>query len=251
MSRKTTIITGGAQGIGLGIATHFAEKGHDIILVDIDKEAGEEAVDRIKNSGLVRFIPCDVSVKVEVEQVIAETIRLTGRIDCLINNAGISAFWPLDEITEEDFDRVLGVNLKGAFLFSKAAASFLKKQEGAAIVNIASTRALMSEPGSEAYAASKGGLLALTHALAISLGPDVRVNAISPGWIEVGDWKKVSGMTEINHSQADKDQHPVGRIGTPEDVAKAAWFLCGEDSSFMTGQNLVLDGGMNVKMIYV
>lgn len=251
MNRKTTIVTGGAQGIGLSISKYFAQKGHHVIIADIDEEAGKEAIVNLREAHSIEFIPCDVAKAEDVRRVIDEAILLTGRIDCLVNNAGISSFWSLDEITEADFDKVIAVNLKGAFLFSKLATPHLKNQEGAAIINIASTRAIMSEPGSEAYAASKGGLLALTHALAISLGPEVRVNAISPGWIEVGDWKKNSDRVVVSHSQEDKAQHPVGRVGSPDDVAKAAWFLSSEESSFMTGQNLVLDGGMTVKMIYV
>jgi NAD(P)-dependent dehydrogenase (short-subunit alcohol dehydrogenase family) len=119
-----------------------------------------------------------------------------------------------------------------------------------AIVNIASTRAFMSEPNTEAYSASKGGIVALTHAMAISLAPHrIRVNCISPGWIEVRDWKKSGERKAPHHTRADRDQHPVGRVGTPEDIAEACEFLA-EHAGFMTGQTIVIDGGMTVKMIY-
>ena len=247
---KTTLITGGAQGIGLAIASLFAEKGHNVVILDVDEEAGQEALERLSSYQSVYFKSCDISKAEQVKSSIQFAIQKTGRIDHLINNAGVSNFYSFEEITEEQFDYVLDVNLKGAFWMSKTVRPYLEEQTGATIVNIASTRALMSEPNAEAYAASKGGLLSLTHAMAISLGPNIRVNAISPGWIEVGDWKKNSTQKLPNHSNEDKAQHPVGRVGVPLDVAQAAWFLCSEASSFMTGQNLVLDGGMTIKMIY-
>ncbi|MCP1366861.1 SDR family oxidoreductase, partial [Halomonas sp. BBD48] len=118
------------------------------------------------------------------------------------------------------------------------------------IINMASTRALQSEPHCEAYAAAKGGLLAMTHALAISLGPEVRVNAICPGWIETGPWQKSDQRSSPEHRAIDRDQHPVGRIGEPEDIAAAVAFLAGDEAGFITGQEFVIDGGMTRKMIY-
>jgi NAD(P)-dependent dehydrogenase (short-subunit alcohol dehydrogenase family) len=140
-----------------------------------------------------------------------------------------------------DWDRVLAVNLRGPFLCARDTAPLLRRAGSAVIINIASTRALMSEPDNEAYAASKGGLLALTHALANSLGPAIRVNAIAPGWIHT----RGEPLRPEDHAQ-----HPVGRVGRPEDVAQACLFLATAESAFMTGQCLVLDGGMTIKMIY-
>jgi NAD(P)-dependent dehydrogenase (short-subunit alcohol dehydrogenase family) len=171
--------------------------------------------------------------------------------DVLVNNAGIGHTAPVLDLTAGDFDRVIAVNLRGAFLCSQACArQMIARGKSGAIVNIASTRALMSEPDTEAYAASKGGIVALTHAMAISLGPKkIRVNCISPGWIEVADWQFTPRAKTPQHSQADREQHPVGRVGRPEDIAEACFFLA-EHAGFMTGQNLVVDGGMTVKMIY-
>ncbi|MQL53995.1 SDR family oxidoreductase [Desulfofundulus thermobenzoicus] len=166
-----------------------------------------------------------------------------GTIHILINNAGITCRRSPYELTVDQWDEVINVNLRGAFLCAREAARVMRRQGGGAIVNIASTRALMSEPGTEAYAAAKGGLIALTHALAISLGPDgIRVNAISPGWIETGDY---GALRSVDHHQ-----HPAGRVGRPEDIARACLFLTGPGSDFITGANLVIDGGMTRKMIY-
>jgi NAD(P)-dependent dehydrogenase (short-subunit alcohol dehydrogenase family) len=151
---------------------------------------------------------------------------------------------PLAELSLAEWNRVLAVNLTGTFLLARACAPHLARRRGA-IVNIASTRALMSEADTESYSASKGGLVALTHALAISLGPEVRVNAISPGWIDVRE-KRVNDPL----SAADHAWHPGGRVGLPADVAELALFLASAGSGFVTGQNFVVDGGMARKMVY-
>lgn len=167
-----------------------------------------------------------------------------------MNNAGFGNWKTIEERTVEEWDEVINVNLRAPYLMVKHLLPALKR--GAAVVNIASTRALMSEPKGEPYAASKGGLLSLTHALAISLGPrGIRVNAISPGWIEVSEYKKRSKRQVPQLREVDHLQHPAGRVGKPEDVANAILFLCSAESSFITGTNLVVDGGMTVKMIYV
>lgn len=247
---KVAIITGGGQGIGKAIVQAFSHQGAHVVIAEADEEAGKECQQWIQGKGgQATYMACDVSQESSIQSMIQTVAAQLGRIDVLVNNAGVSRFKSVEEISIREFDEVLAVNLRGAFVCAKYAAPHLKEHKGS-IINIASTRALMSEPGSEAYAASKGGLLALTHALAVSLGPAVRVNAISPGWIEVRDWKKSSQREEVEHSRADKDQHPAGRVGTPEDIGRAAVFLCSGESTFITGQNLVIDGGMTVKMIY-
>jgi NAD(P)-dependent dehydrogenase (short-subunit alcohol dehydrogenase family) len=184
--------------------------------------------------------------------MVEETVREFGGLDVLVNNAGIAAprGGPVAELALPDWNRVLAVNLTGAFLCAKHAAAHLRLNRGA-IVNIASTRALMSEPGCEAYAASKGGIVALTHALALSLGPDVRVNCISPGWIETAEWKRADQRRAPRLSAADHAQHPCGRVGRPEDIAALVDFLASEESGFITGANFTADGGMTRRMIYV
>lgn len=244
---STVIITGGAQGIGKGLVAHFTANGWQVLFVDSDSEAGNETAKEYAGS---HFIHGDLTQPGLAERAADECLRHFGRLDALINNAGVSHFSPIDDMTLDQFRRVIEINLVAYYACAKAAAPALRKAQGA-IVNIASTRALQSEPSGEAYAASKGGVLALTHALAISLGPQVRVNAISPGWIEVGPWQKSSQRQPAQHSEADKQQHPVGRVGTVEDVAHLADYLCGPRSGFVTGQNFVVDGGMTKKMIYV
>jgi NAD(P)-dependent dehydrogenase (short-subunit alcohol dehydrogenase family) len=183
--------------------------------------------------------------------VVKAVARWGGRLDILVNNAGyFGAFGTaVEKLTLARWRRTLDVNLGAAFLFAKHAARHLRKQRGA-IVNITSTRAVMSEPNTEAYAASKGGLSALTHALAISLGPEVRVNAIAPGWIATDAWKPRDRRKAPKLSAEDHAQHPVGRVGRPEDVADCAVYLVSEAAGFVTGQVITLDGGMTRKMIY-
>jgi len=243
------IITGGGQGIGKAAARRLLDKGLSVVIGDVDAEAGEETAREYKAFGPIRFIRCDVSEEDQVRRLIDETARTFEGIRALVNNAGISRFKPLDEATLADWNAVIGTNLTGAFLCSKYAAPHLR-DNGGAIVNIASTRALMSEPDTEAYAASKGGLVALTHALAVSLGPAVRVNCISPGWIETGEWEKRSARRAPRHSERDKLQHPAGRVGVPGDIAALVDYLISDQAGFVTGANFVVDGGMTRKMIY-
>lgn len=245
-------ITGGAQGIGRALAYTFAKQGYAVSIADPDKEAGFEVIREIRRmNGQGIFLAADVSREEDVERWIRVTVSELGGIHTLINNAGISRNGPMTELPLSDWDRVIGVNLRGAFLCSRAAARIMKKQRHGNIVNIASTRALMSEPDTEAYSASKGGILALTHAMAVSLGPHgIRVNAVSPGWIETSDWQYSERAQTPQHSERDRAQHPAGRVGTPLDIAEACLFLAGDKSGFITGQNLVIDGGMTVKMIY-
>jgi len=155
----------------------------------------------------------------------------------------------MKDLSLAEWNQVIGTNLTGSFLLAKHCGDHLQRNNGR-IVNIASTRALMSEPDTEAYAASKGGIVALTHALALSLGPQVTVNCISPGWIETCEWKKQSARHTAKHSDADKAQHPVGRVGKPEDIASLVAYLVSPEASFITGANFVVDGGMTRKMIY-
>lgn len=248
---RTVIVTGGAQGIGMAISLAFAQEGANVVIADIDEEAGEEHVTTIREQGgQATFIPTDVSKEDDVRNLVEQTIKTYGGIHILINNAGIGSSGTLFTRPMEEWDRVIGVNLRGPYMMAKYCAPELIKANPGVIINIASTRALMSEPNTEPYSASKGGLLALTHSLAISLGPKVRVNAISPGWIEVSQWKKKSQRRKPDLRPQDLTQHPVGRVGNPEDIAQACLFLASPAAGFITGANLIIDGGMTVKMIY-
>lgn len=247
--RTSVIVTGGGQGIGKAIARRLLGRGIDVVIADVDEEAGRETADEYADFGDIGFVRCDVSDEAQVRHLIDDTVRRHGGLGALVNNAGIPRFRSLEETTLEDWNSVIATNLTGAFLCGKYAAPHLKAARGA-IVNIASTRALMSEPGGEAYAASKGGIVALTHALAVSLGPAVRVNCVSPGWIEVADWKKRSARSTPRHSEADRAQHPAGRVGIPDDVAALVDYLLSDDAGFIVGANFVVDGGMTRRMIY-
>lgn len=249
---KVAMVTGGAQGIGRAVAMLLAKEGYRVSIADLDKDAGFEVIRYVQSmGGQAMFLQTDVSDEASVQRWMKLTHEDFGRVDVLVNNAGIGRSRPFLELSAEDFDRVIGVNLRGTFLCSQQAARIMKDQRKGAIINIASTRALMSEADTEAYSSSKGGILALTHAMAVSLGHfGIRVNAISPGWIETAEWQYSKRAARPFHSEKDKLQHPVGRVGTPEDIAQACLYLADDRSGFITGQNLVIDGGMTIKMIY-
>lgn len=247
---KVAIVTGGGQGIGKAIVKKLLENHYNVVVADIDEEAGHEVEEEYSNLGKLVYIKTDVSKEEEVKNMVRRAVEKFGGIDVLVNNAGIAINKHISELTLEEWNRVISVNLTGAFLCSKYCFPYLNERKGN-IINIASTRAFMSEPNTEAYSASKGGIYALTHALAISLGPNVRVNCISPGWIEVSNWKKKSLRKEPELTELDHKQHPVGRVGMPEDIANMVLFLISEKAGFITGANFIIDGGMTRKMIYL
>jgi NAD(P)-dependent dehydrogenase (short-subunit alcohol dehydrogenase family) len=241
---KTVIVTGGSKGIGKEIVLQYANKGFNVVIADIDQEAGQEIEKECQSQSLhVCFIKTDVSQVAEIEFLMKETKNRFHTIDILINNAGISKWVSLYEITVEEWEKVITTNLRSVMFASREAAKFMKENHGGKIINIASTRALMSEVNSEAYAATKGGIVAMTHALAASLGEDkIQVNAISPGWIETSDYQS---LRDNDHTQ-----HLSKRVGKPADIAKACLYLTDEGNDFVTGINLIIDGGMTKKMIY-
>jgi NAD(P)-dependent dehydrogenase (short-subunit alcohol dehydrogenase family) len=241
------LVTGGAKGIGRGVVLHLARLGWKVAFCDTDQAAGQQLATGYDN---LRFLVADVSSETEVRQAIADTLAWGDRLDAVINNAGIADphTGPIEALSLEQWQKRLDVNLTGPFLVTKHAVPHLRNTRGA-IVNMASTRALQSEPDTEAYAATKGGLVALTHALAISLGPDIRVNCVSPGWIDTRAWQG-EGTDVEPLSQADHQQHPAGRVGRPEDIAALVAYLISPEAGFVTGQNIVADGGMVRKMIY-
>lgn len=247
---KVVIVTGGAQGIGRGIAARLLKDGWTVIVADCNGAAAGEWLDEMKRPARLMSIVTDVADEAQVRRLVDEAVRRHGRIDALVNNVGIGINKPVERLTLDEWNRVLTANLTSVFLTVKYTAPQMRAARGA-VVNIASTRALQSEPNTEAYTASKGGVVALTHGLAVSLGPEVRVNCISPGWIEVGDWHQAATRVAPNHTEADRAQHPVGRVGTPNDIAGLAAYLLSDAAGFITGQNFVVDGGMTRRMIYV
>lgn len=250
-TRQAMVVTGGAAGIGRGILLHFRQSGWRVCVLDRDDEALAE-VRAMFPAGDCLALHCNVGVEQEVEQAFAalEDWLDGAPLSCLVNNAGIADPYcgPLEDVALADWNRWMDASLTAAFLCSRAALPLLRRCEGASIVNISSTRSLMSEPESFAYAASKGGLDALTHAMAVSLGPDIRVNAILPGWIETGPMQKAAERDQPNHSDSAMSQHPAGRIGTVEDIADCVEYLV--NAGFVTGTRIVIDGGMTRKMIY-
>lgn len=250
---KVVAITGGAQGIGRAIAYRFAEAGYAVSIADPVQDAGEEALAHVRRLQPASIYQrCDVSEASEVDAWIAATVSDLGVPDVLVNNAGINANGPFLDLSAADFDRVLAVNVRGTMLCAQAAArAMVAAGRGGSIINLSSTRAYMSEPDTEAYTASKGAIVALTHGMAMSLGPkNIRVNCVCPGWIDVSAWQFSGRAKPAALTQADKEQHPAGRVGAPDDIAQMCIFLANPDS-FITGQSFIVDGGMTRKMIYV
>ena len=227
---KVVIVTGGAQGIGCSIAQKYVEQGANVVVADVAEPA----------DATIHFIKTDVRSESDVQALMEQTAEQFGTIDILINNAGKFVVTPPTELSLEVWDDIINTNLRSVFLCSREAAKYMN---GGAIVSLASTRAFQSEPYTEAYAASKGGIVALTHALATSFAEkNITVNCISPGWIETGDYAK---LREIDHAQ-----HLSNRVGKPEDIARACLYLTHPENNFITGTNVTIDGGMTKKMLY-
>jgi NAD(P)-dependent dehydrogenase (short-subunit alcohol dehydrogenase family) len=241
---RVAIVTGSRRGIGKGIALALAKEGANVIITDVNLADCEAVVNEIESSGgRAIAIKCDVSLKTEVQQMVAQTISDLGKIDILVNNAMYTSFKPFVRISEEEWDHVIDVNLKGAFLCSQAAAKNMIKNGYGRIINIASVCSGGSggmAPLLAHYAASKGGMKALSQAMAIELAIfGINVNAILPGTIDSGvlpDSIKVSTLKVV----------PKGRLGRPEDIANMVVFLASQESDYITGSNVVIDGGISV-----
>ena len=242
---KVVLVTGGANGIGKAISQAFLNAGATVVVANVVAMNGETVVEKWKKDNL-NAVFCKINL-VDVAAIIKMFEDLAGRygkIDVLVNNAGKGIFKPLLELSIEEWDEVIHLNLRAAFVTSQQFAKYHEPNCYGRIINIASTRYLMSEPNSEAYAASKGGIVSLTHALALSLsGKGITVNAISPGWIENHHYEQLRPSDHV--------QHPSKRVGKPADIARTCLFLADEQNDFITGQNIVVDGGMTKRMIYI
>lgn len=246
LKNKVALITGARRGMGKADALILAGYGAKVVITDINQEECQEVADEIKKQGgeAIAF-KMNVADKTEVEEVVAKTAKKFGAIDILVNNAGIVEFKPFLDLTEEDWDKTININLKGQFLCAQAAAKQMQKQGGGVIINIASVamgQQGVGFPNIAHYCASKGGIAALTEALAVELAPfNIRVNGIAPGLIDTpmvasikADPAQLAGLLS---------RVPLKRVGKPEEIAEVVAFLASDNSSYMTGSMLVVDGG--------
>jgi NAD(P)-dependent dehydrogenase (short-subunit alcohol dehydrogenase family) len=243
--QKVALVTGAASGIGAGIAERFAEAGIAVALFDINGDAVRPNAQRLAAQTRTTAIQGDVSSEADAQNAVETTVRELGALDYLVNNAGIEVSGSVTELSSAQWERQIGVNLTSVFLLSKYA--IRKMIRGGAIVNISSVHALVSWPGSAAYDASKAGMIGLTRAMALDHGPQrIRVNAICPGYIETPIWEPWLASLEDPAATMREvlKAHPLGRTGTPRDVAEAALFLVSDAASFISGTYLVVDGAM-------
>ncbi len=235
MSRRI-FVTGGAHGIGRSIVEAFLKAGDQVAYCDLNDG----------NIAGARYFHVDVTDKDALQHCLEMLAEDWGDIDVIINNVGIGGFKPLTEVSIEEFEQVINTNLRSAFITSRFMARLRNgngNKEYGRIVNLCSSRYLMSEAGTEAYSASKGGIYSLTHALAMSLAPmHITVNAVAPGWIHVDENEELRSI--------DHEFHPSGRVGKPEDIARMVLFLCEPQNDFINGQTITIDGGVTKKMIY-
>ncbi|MCV0429934.1 MAG: 3-oxoacyl-ACP reductase FabG [Roseibium sp.] len=247
LENKVAIITGAARGIGFAVAKRFVMDGAKVVIADIDDAIGEEAADELKSLGDVLYIHCNVAERLDVRNMVAETLNAFGDIDILVNNAGIVAGADFLDVEEEDFDRVLSVNLKGAFLCSQAVARHMVEKvdnggDPGCIINVSSINSVVAIPSQVAYCVSKGGMTQLTKTAALSLAQyGIRVNAIGPGSI------MTEMLAAVNSDPAAKNRvmsrTPMLRIGEPAEIAGVAAFLASDDAGYVTGQTIFADGG--------
>jgi dihydroanticapsin dehydrogenase len=242
---KVVIVTGAASGIGRRTAIEFARQSAKVVVADIDEKGGEDVVAQLTDEGLdAVFVPTDLTVEADCARLVATATETFGRLDVLVNNAGIEVTTPLHEMQEQEWDRLVDTNLKSMFLCSKhTLRQMMSAARGGSIVNVCSVSGLVAWPGIAAYNSTKGGVLMLTKSLAIDYAQhDIRANCVCPSIID-------TPMTDVSngHDDAVKAEkaklNPIGRLGTPEDVAHAILFLASDKSSFITGTALTVDGG--------
>lgn len=245
---KVAIVTGGAMGIGKGIAQVFAKEGAKVAIADINKDEGEKTAAELRtHSTEVIFVPVDVANEEQVKAMVDTVVSRYGTINVLVNNAGIGVYKSVLDTSSEEWDRCLAVNLKGVFLCSKYVIPHMQRAGGGVIINIASVHAVATVAATAPYAASKGGVVALTRNMAIDYAKDnIRVNAICPGWVYTPLIQRIfdsSGDPEGMRKRVTQRQL-LGRLGTPEDIGYAALYLASDEASFVTGTCLFVDGGL-------
>lgn len=246
---KVYVVTGGARGIGRAIAKRLIDGGGKVVIADRDAAAGKDAEEEYGER--VKFVRGDAGKEADVKRAVATAVKWGGRLDGAVANAGIASpdVGPTEKLSLATWNAFLTTNLTGAFLLAKHAIPALREAKGAMVL-MGSIRAVQSEPDTIAYAASKGGIAALSHALAVSLGPDIRVNCVEPGWIATSTYAPRKERTQPKLRKQDHAQHPVGRVGIPEDIASLTAWLLSDEAGFVTGATFVSDGGMTRKMVY-
>jgi len=247
LENKVAIITGAARGIGFAVAKRFVADGAKVVIADVDDDAGEAAAEDLKSQGDAMYIHCNVAERLDVRNLVAETLNAYGDIDILVNNAGIVVSADFLDLEEEDFERVLSINLKGAFLCAQAVARHMVEKvqgggEPGSIINMSSVNSVLAIPNQLPYCVSKGGMTQLTKTAALSLAQyGIRVNAIGPGSI------MTEMLATVNSDPAAKNRimsrTPMLRIGEPSEIASVAAFLASSDASYVTGQTIFADGG--------
>ena len=250
--QKVAVVTGGASGIGRGCALRLANDGYRVAVVDIDTAGGQQVVENIgRDDGQALFLEYDIGEPDAFPSIVSAVAQQWDAVHLLVNNAGLDYHEPLMEMSVEAWDRCLAVDLRSVAFSTQAVAETMERSGGGSIINIASVMAWYTFPEYSAYTASKAGLIGLTRTLALELGPrGIRVNAIAPGFIDTGAWDRVlAAMENADEFAASVSAlHAVGRRGKPADIAGAVAFLAGEDAGFITGQTLVVDGGLTAQL---
>lgn len=241
-NKRTAIVTGAGVGIGKGIASALADEGYNVVVADIDEENGRKVAEELSGRGVQSLsVKCDVSSAADVERLFSQTAETFGKVDVLVNNAGIYPFVPFEKMEESDWDKVMNVNLKSVFLCSKEALKTMP--EGGRIIDISSVASLMGFSGLTHYCATKGGVNGMVRALALEMAPkNITVNAVAPGAIQTPGAQMVEEIEKQTISMI-----PLARMGQPEDIANAVVFLASEKSSYITGQVIVVDGGWTAR----
>jgi len=243
---KAALITGGTEGMGYATAKLFLQEGAKVMIAGRSQEKGQKAVKALRRFGDIRFISGDVASDLDAKNMVESTVRAFGRIDVVFNNAGVYIEREAEDTSEEDWDRVVDTNLKGTFLVSKHAIPYMRRQGSGSIVNNSSDAGLIGNRTCPAYCASKGGVTVMTKAMALDYAKHgIRVNCVNPGIIDTPMLAREADASPDPKAYLQKcrDDQPVGRIGRPEEVAKAVLFLASDESSFVTGAALSVDGG--------
>jgi NAD(P)-dependent dehydrogenase (short-subunit alcohol dehydrogenase family) len=250
---KVAIVTGTGAGIGKRIAEIFAQEGAKVVAASRRSTNGRPVVDDIVAKGQnAIFVQCDISVEKDVERLFEETLAAYQRVDILVNNAGVNFVKPFAEIQPSDWDRVINTDLRGTFLCTRLAVKDMLKHDGGSIINITSVHTVAGLPGAAPYDAAKCGVVGMTRALAVELAPqNIRVNALSPGLIDTQIWQDIQHAAPNLEACFDfwNSNIPMERVGTAEEIAKVAVFLASDDASYVTGANLIADGGMTSQLI--